>query len=91
MDQTQRNAAKDLGHDRISWDTGENAPAYDEKYWKDLTKEEQQNAMIIGYTEETWDNPAYYCYDWNYLSDEHKNAASVLGFGRNSWSFECAN
>ena len=90
MDKPQRQAAKYLGYNRISWDTGEGAPGFDDTSWADLTFEEQGNATVIGYAEESWDNPSAYCYDWVYLSDELKNAANSLGFGLNSWSFTCS-
>ena len=79
MSKPQRKAAKAIGYTKASWETGEGAPDSDDKYWSELTQEQQGNATIIGFTPESWDVTAIYCQDWVYLIDELKAAASLLG------------
>ena len=89
MERTQKRAAKAIGHTRVSWDLGIDVPLVEDKYWKELTEEEQEHAKLIGFTQQSWDHPPAYCREWVQMTDDEKDAASLLGFGRNSWNYSC--
>ena len=53
---------------------------------------EQKAAIVLGFTEVTWDNwsgsepqPATLDIPWENLTDDEKAAATYLGFGQRSW------
>lgn len=57
--------------------------------WSDLTMEDRDNWMTLGWEEESWDlglePPAQEEYYWNQLSDEQQSAARSLGYDAHSW------
>jgi hypothetical protein len=62
---------------------------YDENaYWRDLPKQVQAAAGILGYTEEIWDDdeePSSSERRWDKLSPEEQRAAQVLGYNQVRW------
>ena len=44
-----------LGWDEASWEGEAKQPASEDKYWNQLSEEEQMAATKLGYTKETWD------------------------------------
>ena len=46
---------KKLGWDEASWEGDAKQPASEDKYWKQLSDEEQAAATALGYTKESWD------------------------------------
>ena len=50
-----RQAAKTLGYTKKLWDKDEEPPTND-KDWEELTTEEQEAALVLGFTEDSWDD-----------------------------------
>jgi hypothetical protein len=44
-----------LGWDEASWEGEAKQPASEDKYWNQLSSEEQAAATALGYTKESWD------------------------------------
>jgi hypothetical protein len=44
-----------LGWNADSWEGEAKQPASEDKYWKQLSAEEQAAATALGYTKATWD------------------------------------
>jgi len=61
---------------------------YDEYDWRDLPLKIQESAILLGYTDEMWDNdeePTSSCKDWKELTTDEQGAAHRLGFNRRKW------
>ena len=62
--------------------------ATDGSVWSEMTAEEQNAALLIGYEEASWDNglvPDTCNYPWLRLSSVEQNAARVLGYTPEAW------
>ena len=49
-----KNAAKILGYEKKTWDSGATVDAEDCD-WDELTKEQKKAAVVLGYDEASWD------------------------------------
>lgn len=61
---------------------------YDDYDWKELPKDVQKAAEVLGYTKKSWDNDKpckYDDYDWDELTKEQQQAATVLGYDKAKW------
>jgi len=55
MTAAEQDLWKVLGWDEASWEGEAKQPASEDKYWNQLSSEEQAAASALGYTKETWD------------------------------------
>jgi len=65
---------------------------YDDYWWRELDSRTQYYALILGYTQVTWDDDFELddlpCEDWDWeeMTKEQKAAAQHFGYTRESWS-----
>ena len=55
MTAAEQDLWKVLGWDEDSWEGEAKQPASEDKYWNQLSPEEQEAAAKLGYTKATWD------------------------------------
>ena len=68
-------------------------PSYADTHGHSLgCRSEQQGALILGYTKETWNNlsgnevqPASVSKSWFDLNDNERGALSIMGYTKDSW------
>lgn len=58
-----------------------------ELYWSELSRKLQQDAQLLGWTEQTWDNGdvSPFATPWDDLTVRQKRAAGHLGFSVSEW------
>ena len=89
-----QSAAKVLGFTQQIWDENGKTPHFD-KDWDDLTTEQQNAAITLGYKSATWCQDFdefedelredYSELDWEELPANVQQAAGVLGFTQDAW------
>ena len=97
---SERAAAKLLGHSQDSWDRSvAKKPESKDKHWDDLTADEKSGAVALGFIKLTWDNksgkeqqPASESKHWAELTTcdestckDELAAAKVLGYTQVNW------
>ncbi|KAL3920484.1 MAG: hypothetical protein SGILL_003239 [Bacillariaceae sp.] len=61
---------------------------YDEYDWDDLPDDVRKAAVVLGYTQELWENdqePDTAEKSWGNLTDDEQRAATLLGFNQRKW------
>lgn len=71
--------------DQSSWD-GKGWTSCEEKWWEDLSSDEREAAMTLGWDESAWDSN-YDDKDWGDLPGAVQKAAESLGFNSQSWNY----
>lgn len=62
---------------------------WDEFYWEDMSKAEQQLWSVLGWTQDSWDDDEGEVpsdeKDWEELSSAEQSALSALGYDEDYW------
>ena len=82
-----------MGYTQVSWDNEsgkEPQPASISKKWTDLTGIEKTAAVVLGYSQLSWDDPWPAAYNKNFaeLTAAEQTAAGELGFDAKVWDNE---
>merc|ERR1712157_59484 len=87
-------AARVFGFNQQKWDNEEDTPVFNTD-WDDLTNEQKDAALTLGYDESLWCDDfdiyeddireTYLEMNWAELPQDAQSAAQVLGFDQDSW------
>eukprot|EP00593_Proboscia_inermis_P015671 CAMPEP_0171302010 /NCGR_PEP_ID=MMETSP0816-20121228/11292_1 /TAXON_ID=420281 /ORGANISM="Proboscia inermis, Strain CCAP1064/1" /LENGTH=161 /DNA_ID=CAMNT_0011780063 /DNA_START=494 /DNA_END=976 /DNA_ORIENTATION=+ len=85
-----KSCATKLGYDIQSWDLQLNPPSSAFTLFDDLSNNEKEGAICMGYSEFTWDfyqwGGVAYTFTWQDLKDDGlQDCAEDLGYTQNSW------
>lgn len=84
---------EDSGCPDVEWEAGTFPEPHStvlNKWWYQLSAEEQKSAEWLGFTQSDWDEDNYMpLVTWCEMSDQERGGAYGLGYGPHSWPYGC--